>query len=99
MRNTRAGTIIAFVLTWIVVLTIGIYLSLPATYAKQYPLMTRVVYVGNYVACKDSNGNIWEFDDADDWCVGDYCNLLMNDCGTADIHDDRIISTYYDRGW
>ena len=93
----KARNIILYILAWVIVLGIATYVGLPSTYAKQYPLLTRVIHAEDYVACKDFNGHVWIFDDVEDWCVGDYCNLLMNDCGTPDIHDDVIVGTYYER--
>ena len=65
-----------------------------------YPMLTKIVSIdrGNHiVTCVDFNGFLWEFEEDDDWQIGDYCNLLMDDCGTEEIFDDRIVATYYER--
>ena len=63
-----------------------------------YP-MTGIVVEVNYdediVSVEDFNGNIWEFYGCEDWMEGDVCALLMNDCGTAEVTDDEIVSVRY----
>ena len=68
--------------------------------SAKYPNLTKIVEIdriNHVVTCVDFNGNLWEFEEDDDWCVGDYCNLLMDDCGTDEIYDDVIVGTYYER--
>ena len=61
-----------------------------------YPLSTTVTEVNNdTVTVEDSNGNLWSFDGAEDWQVGDGCALIMHDNSTSEIIDDTIISTRY----
>ena len=61
-----------------------------------YPLTTTVTEINNNtVTVEDSNGNLWSFDDAEDWQVGDGCALIMHDNSTSEIMDDTIISTRY----
>lgn len=61
-----------------------------------YPLTTTVTEIENdTVTVKDSNGNLWSFDGAEDWCVGDGCALIMHDNSTSEIIDDTIVSTRY----
>ena len=61
-----------------------------------YPLTTTVTEIKNdTVTVEDSNGNIWSFDGAEDWEVGDGCALIMDDNSTSEIVDDVIISAKY----
>lgn len=61
-----------------------------------YPLTTTVTEIENdTVTVEDSNGNLWSFNDAEDWEVGDGCALIMHDNSTSEIVDDVIISTRY----
>ena len=51
---------------------------------------------------EDFNGNLWQFDGAEDWVEGDICTLIMNSKGTEEIKDDTIISVHYSgyfEGW
>lgn len=61
-----------------------------------YPLSTTVTEINNdTVTVEDSNGNLWSFDGAEDWEVGDGCALIMDDNSTSEIIDDKIISAKY----
>lgn len=61
-----------------------------------YPLSTTVTEIENdTVTVEDTNGNLWSFDGAEDWEVGDTCALIMDNNSTKDIRDDVIISTRY----
>lgn len=61
-----------------------------------YPLTTTVTEIENdTVTVEDSNGNLWSFDGAEDWQIGDGCAFIMHDNSTSEIIDDTIISTRY----
>lgn len=61
-----------------------------------YPLTTTVTEIKNdTVTVEDSNGNLWSFNGAEDWEVGDGCALIMDDNSTSEIIDDKIISAKY----
>lgn len=65
-------------------------------FSHLYPLTTTVTETDNdTVTVEDSNGNIWSFDGAEDWEVGDGCALIMDDNSTSEIVDDVIISAKY----
>lgn len=65
-------------------------------FSHLYPLTTTVTKIKNdTITVEDSNGNIWSFDGAEDWEVGDGCALIMHDNSTREIVDDVIISTRY----
>ena len=66
-----------------------------------YPLTTIVVKVddvSHIVTCKDFNGNLWEFENCEDWNENDIASLLMDSKGTENIYDDEIIKAEYN-GW
>lgn len=61
-----------------------------------YPLTTTITKIKNdTVTVEDSNGNLWSFNGAEDWEVGDGCALIMDDNSTSEIVDDVIISAKY----
>lgn len=64
-----------------------------------YPLTAQVVELdrnADIVACADGTGNIWWFYGVEDWQVGDFASLLMDDNGTnKTIYDDIIIMAHY----
>ena len=60
-----------------------------------YPMsgiITAIDREADTVAVTTNDGNIWEFYGAEDWCEGDLCAMMMNDCGTPVITDDEIVS-------
>lgn len=66
--------------------------------AHTYTAMTTVVEIepeNDTVVCEDATGNLWAFYGSNNWHVGDMCQLLMHDCGTADVTDDIIIREAY----
>ena len=67
---------------------------------RLYANLTKIIEIDrntDVVICEDCNGNLWEFYGAEDWQVGDECNLVMFDCGTEEIADDVIIRETYER--
>ena len=66
-------------------------------YAKT-TVVVEVDYTADEVHCVDFNGDEWVFTGCEDWMVGDYCSMVMNDMGTENIYDDEIVSCRYD-GW
>ena len=59
-----------------------------------YPLTVQVVELdhdADVVVCVDETGNCWEFYGVEDWQVGNFASLLMDDNGTTEtIYDDVI---------
>ena len=49
------------------------------------------------VTMEDSTGHLWEFYGVEDWEINDCVSAIMNDCGTASIFDDEIVSVKYSR--
>ena len=71
----------------------------PASTHSVYPLTAHVVELdhdADVVVCVDWAGNGWEFYGVEDWQVGDFASLLMDDNGTPNtIYDDVITMTHY----
>lgn len=66
-----------------------------------YPMtaiVTEVNHTTDIVTIEDFNGNLWQFDGAEDWQVNDICSCLMGDNGTSNIYDDEILKVRYS-GW
>ena len=64
-----------------------------------YPLTVQVTELdhdADVVICVDGTGNDWEFYGVEDWQVGDFASLLMDDNGTPEtIYDDIITMALY----
>lgn len=68
------------------------------TVAHEYPAVSIVNEIDNdtdLVFCTDYNGNVWCFSGVEDWFYGDVVAMLVNDNGTEEIFDDKIISVRY----
>lgn len=68
---------------------------------EQYAMTTVVVELdenNDKVICIDFNGNEWVFEGVEDWTIGDIASMVMNDCGTSIVYDDKIVSVKYG-GW
>lgn len=64
-------------------------------YAKS-GIVTRVNRKTDTVTFADRSGNEWQFTGAEDWMVGDHIAVVMDDCGTEMIFDDRVVSVRYE---
>ena len=64
-----------------------------------YPLTVQVVELdreNDIVTCVDGAGNGWEFYGVEDWQIGDFASLLMDDNGTTEtVYDDIILMARY----
>ena len=64
-----------------------------------YPLTVQIVELdhnADVVVCVDGIGNCWEFYGVEDWQVGDFASLLMDDNGTTEtVYDDVITMACY----
>ena len=72
----------------------GLMLATSHLYA-QAGIVTRVDHAQDIVEVTTQNGHMWEFYGAEDWMIGDLCAMMMNDMGTAEVTDDRIVSARY----
>lgn len=50
----------------------------------------------NTVITEDSTGNLWAFDEAENWVEGDLCTLVFYNNSTESIYDDVIVATRYE---
>ena len=67
--------------------------------SNYYPMMGMVIdfdYDNDTVFVVDCAGFIWGFYEIDDWNIGDYVALMMDDNNTPDdIFDDIIVMVRY----
>ena len=61
-------------------------------------VVTEVDEEEDVVYCVDFSGNEWSFTGIEDWMVGDFCSMVMDNMGTKCIYDEEIVSTRY-TGW
>lgn len=68
-----------------------------------YPACGRVVEIdrrADLVIVEDCVGFLWAFKDTEDWAVGDLAAMIMEDNGTEEIFDDKILDVRYcGTGW
>lgn len=80
------------------VMTLSILLFASLASADTYPAAGVVVgfeHELDIVLVEESNGTIWAFEGIEDWQIGDFVALLMDDSGTELIFDDQIIMAHY----
>lgn len=86
---------IAFALIALV-LIIAMIIVILSKKTKLYPQTTTVINIkDNTVIVEDFNGFHYQFNGAEDWQVGDICSCIMNDNGTPQIKDDKIVKVKY----
>ena len=56
-------------------------------------------YDTNTVTVEDSTGHLWDFYGIEDWCEGDIVAMIMDDNGTPDVYDDKIVSINFSGWW
>lgn len=80
-------------------LLIGSTLAIPYTkdrFDRLYPQAARVVDIQkDEIYLRDGAGNIWRWQGAEDWQIGDGAAMIMSNNGTKDIYDDIIVSIKY----
>ena len=86
-----------FILIIIVMFTVA-FACAPTNKTEFYPT-TAVIYdldrENDLVTVEDANGNLWQFEGCEDWDINDICSILMDDCGTTSIYDDKIVMVRY----
>lgn len=63
-----------------------------------YPKVAKVIdidYDNNVMTLMDCVGNCWEWEDIEDYEIGDLCGMIMNDNATDQIYDDIIVQIRY----
>jgi len=71
--------------------------ALAATYPTTF-VVVEVDEVSDSVLMQDFNGQLWGWYGIEDTMVGDVIAAIMDDCGTAEVFDDEIVSIRY-CGW
>lgn len=70
-----------------------------STENHRYALTTKVIaldHESDVVTVEDFNGNAWTFYGVEDWQIGDFASLLMDNNGTPEtIYDDVITMAHY----
>lgn len=71
------------------------------TDGQLYPQTCKIIEIDkskDIVTMEDNTGHRWEFYGVEDWEINDCVSAIMNDCGTASILDDKVVSVKYS-GW
>ena len=99
MKRKIIYIFITLILIMSAVFIVKINKSLPEKETQNlYPLTTFVIsvnYTTDTVITEDSNGNLWTFYGVEDWQNGDCCSFIMDNNGTPEIKDDKIVSAKY----
>lgn len=98
MKKVSITTVVLFSLLFFNVGVIFGTLCGVSNYKKEYPQTMTVVQVDiatDTVTCEDATGNLWQFKGVEDWQVNDIVSMIMNDNGTEEIFDDRIVKIRY----
>lgn len=60
---------------------------------------TAVVYEidrdADVVVVEDATGNLWEFEGVEDYEIGNFVSMVMDDNNTTSIYDDVIVVSQY----
>lgn len=60
---------------------------------------TAIVYEidrdADVVVVEDATGNLWEFEGVEDYEIGDFVSMVMDDNDTTSIYDDVIVVSQY----
>lgn len=89
---------IGFIVTALILSIAILLLALVSSHKNDYPMTTMVVDISqatDKVTVKDANGNLWQFDGAEDWLVGDIASCIVDNNRTEEITDDKIIKVRY----
>ena len=65
-----------------------------------YPATMEITNIsGDVVTMETSTGHVYEMTGAEDYMTGDLVALIMDDNGTPEVTDDKIISARYAGYW
>lgn len=71
----------------------------PASNAQnEYPetfVVTEVNQKENYILLETFSGNVFRWNNSEDWMTGDIASAIMDSNGTEEVEDDRIIKLQY----
>lgn len=100
--KTFVRIIIVLLVVFALALPVLMYVEYQAeikTEHSVYPLTVQVIELdreADVVVCVDGAGNGWEFYGVEDWQIGDFASLLMDNNGTPEtIYDDVITMAHY----
>ena len=95
---------IAILLVALTIITMGVSANASAVhFVADHEVYSSVMKVAeldvnnNTVYVENWNGDVYSFYGVEDWYVGDYCSLVMDNNCTAEINDDKILSVRYER--
>lgn len=105
MTNKTVRLFFALTATMVIMCSIcmGLYArqEVNKAFSHVYPkcgVVVEVAHDSDEVSVQDFNSNVWVFEGAEDWMVGDIASMLMDDNGTENIYDDIIMDVHYE-GW
>lgn len=58
-------------------------------------IVTDIDCSADLVTVQLQNGHMYQFYSVEDWAEGDIAAMIMNDCGTPEVYDDKIVSVRY----
>lgn len=65
-----------------------------------YPAIMEITNIsGDVVTMETATGHVYEMTGAEDYMTGDLVALIMDDNGTPEVTDDKIISARYAGYW
>ena len=89
MRKTTRGFLILFAMMFLFGVAVHLYYNFAE---DRYPLLVKVVEnIDGILTLEDRNGNWWEWEEDDEWNVGDYAVCVVNDRATPDDLRDDVI--------
>lgn len=66
--------------------------------ANEYPetfVVTEVNQNENYILLETFSGNVFKWNDSEDWMTGDIASAIMDSNGTEEVQDDVIVKLQY----
>lgn len=97
-RPFAIATLVCFLLLVIFAVWF-VLMPTPSRAAELYAKSGVVTFVDrteDRVCFTDRQGEVWEFESADDWEVDDLVACVMSDNGTDEIYDDIVINVKYE---
>lgn len=76
-------------------LAIALFVSINFSY---YSTIGRVVGFdrdSDTIYIETTDGNIWEYEEIQDWMIDDLCSMVFCDNGTSEVYDDEVVYMRY----
>ena len=83
----------------IAIIAVALVLFTATASAAVYPRTFKVYdldYTNDVVTLISFNGDLYTFYGCEDWFINDCASAVMDDMGTPEIDDDKIVIVYYD---